>query len=80
MVDVKLRPSLLLEPDTVNGALPSAVLAARDIGFVWIVLVAVVVFLATFLRRSAHRCPHCKEINREAAIYCAQCGTRLRKK
>ncbi|MCH8147954.1 MAG: hypothetical protein IH987_08160 [Planctomycetes bacterium] len=69
-----------LESETVSGALLSALLAVRDNAFVCIALVAVVVFLATSTRRSAHRCPRCKEINREAAIYCAQCGTRLRKK
>ncbi len=69
-----------LETETVSGALLSVVLAARDNAFVCIALVAIIVFLATSTRRSAHRCPRCKEINREAAIYCAQCGTRLRKK
>ncbi|MCH7994765.1 MAG: hypothetical protein IH897_00380 [Planctomycetes bacterium] len=69
-----------MESEPVSGALLAAVLAARDNAFVCIALVAVIVFLATSTRRSAHRCPRCKEINREAAIYCAQCGTRLRKK
>ena len=51
-----------------------------DEGLVCVALVAVIVFLATSTRRSARRCPRCKEINREAAIFCAQCGTRLRGK
>ena len=78
--DVSNRHPESLESEPVSGALLAAVLAARDNAFVCIALVAVIVFLATSTRRSAHRCPRCKEINREAAIYCAQCGTRLRKK
>ncbi|UCC31290.1 MAG: zinc-ribbon domain-containing protein [Phycisphaerales bacterium] len=46
-------------------------------GLVCIGVVAIIVFLATSSRRSARRCPRCQEINREAAVYCAQCGTRL---
>ncbi|UCE60723.1 MAG: zinc ribbon domain-containing protein [Phycisphaerales bacterium] len=49
----------------------------RD-GLVCIGLVAVIVFLATSTRRSAKRCPRCQEVNREQAIFCAQCGTRLK--
>ncbi len=62
------------------GYLISSVLASRDNGFICIGLVALIVFLATSTRRSAHRCRRCKEINREAAVYCAQCGTKLRNK
>ena len=49
-------------------------------GLVCVALVAVIVFLATSARRTARRCPRCKEVNREVAIFCAQCGTRLRDK
>jgi hypothetical protein len=48
----------------------------RD-GLVCIAVVMVIVFLATSTRRSARRCPRCHEINREPAIFCAQCGARL---
>lgn len=46
-------------------------------GLVCVGVVAVIVFLAMSTRRSARRCPRCQEINREAAVYCAQCGARL---
>lgn len=46
-------------------------------GLVCIGVVVIIVFLATSTRRSARRCPRCQEINREAAIFCAQCGMRL---
>jgi len=46
-------------------------------GLVCVGVVAIIVFLATTTHRSARRCPRCWEINREAAIFCAQCGTRL---
>lgn len=45
-----------------------------------VVLVAVIVFLGTSTRRTARRCPRCKEVNRDGAIFCAQCGTRLRER
>ena len=51
-----------------------------DDGFICVALVAVIVFLATSTRRTARRCPRCKEVNREAAVFCAQCGQRLRNK
>ena len=62
------------------GCLITSVLASRDNGFVCIALVAIIVFLGTSSRRSAHGCRRCKEINREAAVFCAQCGTKLRNK
>ena len=40
-------------------------------------LAAVVAFLASAGRRSSRRCPKCREVNRQEAFYCAQCGTRL---
>lgn len=46
----------------------------------FIVVVAIIVFLLTSNRRSAPHCPRCKQVNRDHAIYCAQCGERLRKK
>ena len=46
-------------------------------GLICVGVVALIVFLATSTRRSAKRCPRCREINREAAVFCAQCGERL---
>ncbi len=40
------------------------------------IAVAVVVLVASF-RRPSRRCPRCQQINREQAVYCAQCGERL---
>ena len=45
-----------------------------------VAIVAVVVFFATASRRPSRRCTRCREINREQAVYCAQCGTRLHKR
>ena len=49
-------------------------------GILFIVVVAVIVFLLTSGRRSAPQCPRCKQVNREHAVYCGQCGERLQKK
>jgi len=46
----------------------------------FIVVVAIIVFLLTSNRRSTPHCPHCKQVNRDHAVYCAQCGERLRKR
>ncbi len=46
-------------------------------GLLCVGIMAVIVFLATSTRRSTRRCPRCKEINREVASFCAQCGTPL---
>jgi hypothetical protein len=46
----------------------------------FIVVVAIIVFLLTSSRRSAPHCRRCKQVNRDHAVYCAQCGERLRKK
>ncbi len=44
----------------------------------WVMIgVAVFVTWAVGARRSPRRCPRCHEHNREAAIYCAQCGGKL---
>jgi len=40
-------------------------------------MAAIIAFLATSTRRSSKRCPRCREINREHARYCAQCGAEL---
>lgn len=48
-----------------------------DSPFWVIVAVAVFVAWAAGSRRSARACPRCREQNREAAIYCAQCGSKL---
>ena len=42
-----------------------------------VAIVAVVVFFATASRQPSRRCTRCREINREQAVYCAQCGMRL---
>lgn len=39
---------------------------------------AIIVFLATSVRKPTNRCPSCREVNRDHANYCAQCGTRLK--
>ena len=39
--------------------------------------VVVIVFLATSSRKQGQRCGRCQEMNRNAAVYCAQCGVRL---
>lgn len=47
----------------------------------WVVgAVVVAVSWAVGVRRGPRRCPRCHEHNREAAIYCAQCGARLPQK
>lgn len=48
-----------------------------DSPFWVIVIVGVMVSWAVGSRRSPRRCPRCHEHNREAAIYCAQCGLKL---
>lgn len=39
--------------------------------------VIVIVLMVTSSRRPCRRCPKCREVNREVAIFCAQCGQRL---
>ena len=46
-------------------------------GLLCIGVVVLIAVLATTTHRAARRCPRCREINREAAVFCAQCGTRL---
>ena len=43
------------------------------------VLIGVAVFItwAVGSKRTPRPCPRCHEHNREAAIYCAQCGAKL---
>ena len=67
-----------LGTDFAMGVTPVLGFRFGDDGLVCVALVAVIVFLATSTRRTARRCPRCKEINRDAAIFCAQCGMRLR--
>ena len=67
-----------LATDFALGVAPVLGFRFGDDGLVCVALVAVIVFLATSTRRTARRCPRCKEINRDAAIFCAQCGMRLR--
>jgi hypothetical protein len=46
-------------------------------GFLCLGAVALVVFLLASIRRHSTQCPRCREVNRPAAIYCAQCGQKL---
>lgn len=41
-------------------------------------IVVLIVWLATSSGSRVRACPNCREINRFHAIYCAQCGRRLR--
>jgi rRNA maturation endonuclease Nob1 len=43
-------------------------------------VIAVAVLFATSVRRTPSRCPRCREVNRDHAQFCAQCGTRLSKR
>lgn len=43
-----------------------------------ICVVAMIAFLATASRRSGRVCLRCQEHNRPHAMFCAQCGQRLR--
>jgi len=43
----------------------------------WIGGVIVIVLMVTTSRRTCRRCSRCREMNREAAVFCAQCGQRL---
>jgi len=48
----------------------------REDLFVVVALLAGV-FIVSAFRRKPNRCPRCRELNREQALFCAQCGTRL---
>ncbi len=50
-------------------------LSNREIAI--IAVVAVVVMWATSARKPGRRCPRCQELNRDYAVYCAQCGEKL---
>ncbi|MBI4716890.1 MAG: hypothetical protein HY763_03730 [Planctomycetes bacterium] len=60
----------------------SVVIAAAtsldDRQLLFITVVAVIVFLATSTRGAPRRCRRCRELNRPQAVFCAQCGVRLR--
>ncbi len=43
--------------------------------FVWLGGLGMVLWL--LLRRRSSRCGRCGEVNRPAAVFCAQCGQRL---
>ncbi len=45
-----------------------------------ICIVAIIAFLATASRRGGRVCAKCHEHNRPQALFCAQCGQRLRGK
>lgn len=49
-------------------------------GLLCIGVIVVIVVLATSSNKIARRCSRCGEVNREAAVYCAQCGNRLLKR
>jgi len=53
------------------------ILAWRGDGLICVLFVAVIVFLGTCARKTARRCPRCKELNRPHARFCAHCGQRL---
>lgn len=40
-------------------------------------VVSAAMILLTSGRKTSRRCHHCRQTNREEAIYCAQCGRRL---
>jgi len=74
-----------LEPYGVGCSMSCSELIASFFGLdhenlLAVVIVAVVIFYATASRRPSRRCNRCREINREQAVYCAQCGTRLPKR
>jgi hypothetical protein len=48
-----------------------------DIKFLVLGAVALVFVIGAFQRRPSQQCPRCREVNREPAIFCAQCGERL---
>ncbi len=54
--------------------------AIRLDGLLCIGVIIVIVVLATSSNKIARRCSRCGEVNREAAIYCAQCGNHLFKR
>jgi len=45
--------------------------------FALAVVAAAVAVATSAIRRPPRRCNRCREINREQAIYCAQCGDKL---
>lgn len=57
----------------------AAMMPFQDERWVFVVAIAVIVFLATSSRGGGgRRCRRCQEINRPHAVYCAQCGLKLR--
>ena len=42
-------------------------------------VVVAVVMWATSARKPGRRCKRCQELNRDRAVYCAQCGEKLQK-
>jgi hypothetical protein len=53
------------------------VLAVGRKMFIFVGVVGIIAFLMTAGRRARRACKNCGEVNREEAIYCAQCGARL---
>lgn len=55
------------------------ILAMRSATYYWIgVFVVSLVVFVTAARNPNPRCRRCKELNRPMAMYCAQCGHKLR--
>ena len=54
--------------------------AIRLDGLLCIGVIVLIVVLATSSNKIARRCSRCGEVNREAAVFCAQCGNRLSKR
>ena len=52
-------------------------LAQRGGSFLCVGIVVFVVLMAVFRGRSGRVCPHCHEVNRPPAVFCAQCGKKL---
>lgn len=46
-------------------------------GFFVVGAVFLIFILSGCCRRPTRQCPRCREVNREAAIFCSQCGARL---
>jgi hypothetical protein len=53
------------------------VLAVSRKTFIFVGVIGVIAFLMTATRRARRACKNCGEVNREEAVYCAQCGARL---
>lgn len=76
-----LKPAVQIGPTTTMYATIDVLASSIDgeeLFFLTVLVVAV--FVAGSFRKSPHRCPRCRELNREQAQFCAQCGTKLSKR